>query len=372
MNPHLKYQIALTLLKGVGPVLSRSLISYFGDVESIFDNSRDFRQVPKIGNRLAERISSSGMKDALDRADAEIEFIEKNNIHPIFYKDEDYPKRLLNCDDAPLLIYTKGNISLNQTKVLSIVGTRKPTDDGQTLCKKFIKQLSHKYPNILIVSGLAYGIDICAHRAALKNDLLTASVLAHGLNEIYPSIHTETAKKIINKGALITEYTSNTFPDKSNFVKRNRIIAGMADAVLVVESAAKGGALITAQIASGYNRDVLAFPGRANDPMSKGCNKLIKTNIAALIENIEDMEYVLGWESSIDNKEALQPTLFAKPETPQEKAIIDVLLVEREMNLNLLVIKTGIQVGKLSAILLELEIRGLIKSLPGGIFKLIN
>lgn len=361
----------MTLLKGVGPVLAKALISYFGDVESIFDNCRDFSQVPKIGARLAERISSSGMREALDRADAELEFIEKNNISPLFFKDENYPKRLLNCDDAPLLLYTKGNISLNQTKILSIVGTRKPTDDGVTLCEKFIEKLAVKYPNVLIVSGLAYGVDICAHRAALKNNLMTAAVLAHGLDEVYPSMHADTSREIAQKGALITEYMSKNFPDKPNFVKRNRIVAGMADAVLVVESAEKGGALITAQIASGYSRDVLAFPGRANDKMSKGCNKLIKTNIAALIENVEDMEYVLGWESVSNKNKDAQPTLFPQPETPQEKAIIDVLLVEREMNLNLLVIKTGIQVGRLSAVLLGLEMKGLVKSLPGGIFKLI-
>ncbi len=371
MNSSLKYQIALTLLKGVGPVLAKSLISYFGDVESIFDSERDFRQVPKIGAKLADRIHSSGMQDALNRADEEVEFVIKNNIKPLFFTEPDYPKRLLNCEDAPLLIYTRGNSSFNQTKILSIVGTRKPTDDGITLCEKFIEDLAVRHPGTMIVSGLAYGIDICAHRAALKNNLPTAAVLAHGFNEIYPPIHTKTAIEIEDNGALITEFISSAFPDKPNFVRRNRIVAGMADAVLVVESAKKGGSLITAQIASGYNRDVLAFPGRVNDRTSKGCNHLIKTNVAALVEDVSDMEYVLGWEPIDKKKIVSQPTLFAEPETPQEKAIIDVLLVEKEMNLNLLVIKTGIQVGKLSAILLNLEFKGMVKSLPGGIFKII-
>ena len=233
-----------------------------------------------------------------------------------------------------------------------------------------ISDLAKRHPGTIIVSGLAYGVDICAHRAALRNNLPTIAVLAHGLDRIYPSTHNQTARDIVSNGALLTEFMINTNPDRQNFVKRNRIVASLTDAVVVIESAIKGGALITAEIASSYSRDVMAFPGRVGDESSAGCNRLIKTNIAALIESADDLEYVLGWETST-KATAVQGSLFAVAETPEEKTIIDILLVEKEMNLNLLALQCAMPVGKVSATLLDLEFKGMIKSRPGGIYKLI-
>ena len=371
MNSLLKYQIALSLIKGIGPKLARNLIAYLGGVEPVFAKKQDLSRVPGIGTVLAGKIQQLGLKEALDRASEEIEYIEKNDIKTLFFTDENYPRRLANCEDAPLMIYMKGEHCLDVKKVISVVGTRRPTDDGISLCEKLIADLSVRHPEVLIVSGLAYGIDICAHRAALRNQLATVGVLAHGLDRVYPGSHYNTSRDMIERGGLVTEFLSGSNPDRQNFVRRNRIIAGLCDAVVVVESAEKGGALITADIASSYNRDVMAFPGRVGDEVSKGCNKLIKSNMAALIESVDDLEYVLGWESTDKTSATSQGNLFAVAETPFEKSIIDILLVEKEMNLNLLVLKTGMPVGKLSAVLLDLEFKGMIKSRPGGIYKII-
>lgn len=370
MNSLLKYQIALSLIKGIGPKLARNLIAYLGGVEPVFAQKQDFSRVPGIGTVLAGKIQQLGFKDALSRASEEMEYIEKNDIKTFFFTDDNYPRRLANCEDAPLIIYLKGEHQLDVKKVISIVGTRRPTDYGMSLCENLIADLAVRHPGTLIVSGLAYGVDICAHRAALRHQLPTVGVLAHGLDRVYPGSHYNTSRDMIERGALVTEFLTGTNPDRQNFVRRNRIIAGLCDAVVVVESAEKGGALITADIASSYNRDVLTFPGRVGDEVSKGCNKLIKSNMAALIESVDDLEYVLGWESSDKIAAPSQGNLFAKAETPHEKAIMDILMVEKEMNLNLLVIKTGMQVGKLSAVLLDLEFKGMVKSRPGGIYKI--
>ncbi len=366
----MKYKIAMGLIKGIGPKLARNLIAYLGSVEAVFNSKNKFEKIPGIGVLTASRLKNADKSAILDRAEKELNFIKQQKINVHFFTDDNYPRRLSYCEDAPLLLFSKGTTNTEVSKVISVVGTRLATDNGLDLCEKLIADLARRHPNTLVISGLAYGIDICAHRAALRNNLPTIAVLAHGLDRVYPGVHNNTAREIIKQGMLLTEFFMDTNPDRPNFVRRNRIVAGMADAVVVVESAKKGGALITAGIASSYNRDVLAFPGRVNDEFSQGCNKLIKSNIAALIESIEDLEYALGWESS-KKAHSSQRTLFASVDTPEEKTIMEVLYQEKEMNLNLLSIQCGMPVSKLSATLLDLEFKGLVKSRPGGIFKLL-
>ncbi|HKK68771.1 MAG TPA: DNA-processing protein DprA, partial [Bacteroidales bacterium] len=279
--------------------------------------------------------------------------------------------RLSYCEDAPLMVYNHGQSFYDAPRTIGIVGTRAPTDEGIDLCEKLVADLGSRHPDTVIISGLAYGVDICAHRAALRNNLPTIGIMAHGLDRIYPSLHRDTAKEMLSKGALMTEFLSGTNPDKHNFVQRNRIIAGLSDALVVVQSARKGGALITAELARDYNRDVLAFPGRPGDTYSAGCNKLIKNNIAALIESVEDLEYALGWDSKNKAPTTVQGNLFATIENKDQQTIMESLIEEKEMNLNLLSLKCGIPVSKLSATLLELEFKGLVKSKPGGIYRMV-
>ena len=372
MSSDLKYQIALSLIKGIGPKLARNLVAYLGSVNIFFEEKKlPFEKIPGIGEITASMLKDVNKSNLLNLAEEEINFLEKNRIKALFFLDDAYPKRLSYCEDAPIILYTLGNANLDSLRIISIVGTRRPTDYGLSFCKKFIAELSQSYPNSVIVSGLAYGIDICAHRNAMINQLPTVAFLAHGLDRIYPGIHSNIAREMLSNGSLVTEFMKNTTPDKQNFIRRNRIIAGISDAVIVVESAKKGGALITANIANSYNRDVFAVPGRINNETSAGCNNLIKTNQAHLLESIEDLAYIMRWEAKSAQKNT-QNTIFNQPETPDEKAIMDILLAEKEMNLNLLALRCELPVGKVSATLLDLEFKNLIKSCPGGIYKLQN
>ena len=366
------YQIALSLIKGIGPKLARNIIAYLGSVEAFFEDKKlHLDKISGIGEVIASSLNAVDKKELLNRANIEVDFIRKNNLRTFFFADKSFPKRLSYCEDAPIIFYSNGNVDFDSQRMISIVGTRKPTDYGTVFCDRFINELTQAYPKTVIVSGLAYGVDIHAHRAALRNNLPTIAVLAHGLDRIYPGVHSQTAREMVsNGGALVSEFMTKTQPDKPNFVRRNRIVAGLSDATLVIESAKKGGALITAGIANSYNRDVFALPGRANDEYSAGCNRLIRNNQANLFESLEDIEYILGWERNPKNK-VVQKSIFAQPDTPEEKAIMDILLVEKEVNLNILAMKCGMHVGKISANLLELEFKGLVKSCPGSIYKLI-
>ena len=364
----LTYKIALSLVKGLGPVLIRNIVAYVGDVEAVFrEKAAVLAKIPGVGTKQASLISKA---DVLKRAEREVQFIEKNQLKAGFFLDEAYPFRLNQCEDAPAIIYSRGNHSLDSNKMLAIVGTRNVTENGKDNCRNLIKDIAHHYPNTTIVSGLAYGVDICAHRAALEYGLPTIAVLAHGLDRIYPRLHQDVANKLQEKGALVTEFMSGTNPDRQNFVKRNRIIAGLSDATLVVESAEKGGSLITAHIAQSYNRDVLAFPGRIDDEYAKGCNKLIKTNVAAMVEGIGDVEYALGWERTGAVLKEKQLSLFKLPEG-DSGIIYNVLRQEKQATLNLLSLKTGKPVNLISSLLLQLEFEGLVKSLPGNIYRCI-
>jgi DNA processing protein len=364
----LRYKIGIGLIPKIGPVLTRRLIAYCGSAEGVFKEKKTrLAKIPGIGEKLVAHIVNHKNLEAVD---SEIEFITKHNITALFYLDEDYPERLRHCEDAPVVIYIKGKSEFNRKKVISIVGTRNPTDYGRNITRDLIEHISAGYPEILIVSGLAYGIDICAHKAALKNNLETVGVLGHGLSLLYPSAHREIARQMIEKGALITEFMHDEKPESPNFVKRNRIIAGLADATLVMESGEKGGALITADLANSYNRDVFAFPGRINDKYSIGCNRLIKTNRAALIEGLGDLEYLMGWQKTDKTSDTVQRELFIEL-NPDETQLADLLRKETSLTIDQLALNSNLPVSKVSAILLNLEFKGLIKCFPGKVYKLV-
>ncbi len=366
MDEKLIYKIALSMVPGVGGILARNLVAYVGSADGIFRESvKSLKKIPGIGEVNARRIQQ---KEVLQKAEKEILFIEKNNINLLFYTDKNFPRRLKNCADAPLLIYTKGNMNLDELRVISIVGTRNATEYGKQVCDDLIQQFSErKYP-IIVVSGLAYGVDIQAHKSALKYNIPTIGVVAHGLDRLYPSLHAETARKMLETGGLVTDFPSGTKIDPPNFLRRNRIIAGLADATIVVESAEKGGALVTADIASSYNRDVFAFPGRSGDTYSKGCNQLIRRNGAALIEGIDDLEYFMGWEAT-EKEKVIQPSLFVDL-SPVEEKVVELLTDRGELFIDEISAELELPVSRVSALLLNMEFKNVLVALPGKMYKL--
>lgn len=363
----LLYQIALTQTKGVGDVIARYLLDHFGSAQNIFEaEKKSLNAIKGLPKNVIDELLNP---DTLKRAEAELEFVSKNKIQTYFIEDENYPTRLKECIDAPILFYLKGNVNLDSAKIISIVGTRKSTHYGESFCENFIEELANIFPDTLIISGLAYGIDICAHRASLKNGLPTLAVLAHGLNRIYPSAHRKTAIEMLEHGGLLTEFPSKTEPDKFNFVRRNRIVAGLADTTIVIESDVKGGSLITTDIAASYNRDVLALPGRVTDPQSKGCNKLIQQNKAAILRSVDDLIELMNWDQTIRTKKPQQRDLFLNL-SEKEQLIYDILLKTDGLHVNAIANETDISVSQLFSTLLELEMRGIIKPLPGSIYTL--
>jgi DNA processing protein len=361
----LKHKIALGLIPRIGDVNARKLVSHFGNVESIFlEPYRNLLKIPGIGSGIAKYISD---RSYLEAAEKEAEYVTKNNIRTYFYLDNDYPFRLRQCDDSPVVFFFKGNCKLDSLKILSIVGTRNATTRGRELCEKIIGGLSAGHPDLIIVSGLAYGIDIAAHKSALANNLMTIGVLAHGFKTTYPAIHASTAKAMVSKGGLVTDFLSDALPERNNFLKRNRIIAGLSDATLVIESGITGGALITADIANSYNRDVLAVPGRPDDQWSAGCNSLIKNNKAFLAESADDIEYFLNWKPE-KSKPAIQRTLFSDLDE-NEKRIFELLSKSGEMTIDIICRTLEIPVYKLSSILLQMEFKGLLKCSPGNLYR---
>ena len=362
----LKYYIAIELIPNVGSITAKKLIAYCGGIEAVFtEKKQTLNKIPSIGEVLVNSILSH-RDEAVKIAEKEIVFMDKNSIQAFIYTEKDYPKRLLACDDSPVVFFAKGDVDFNAPKILSVVGTRKATDYGTELCEKIIADLSVAHKPV-IVSGLAYGIDVCAHKAALQNGLKTVAVMGTGLNTIYPAQHRNIASMIIRQGAIISDFTSQAKLDPKNFLSRNRIIAGLADATIIVESGKKGGALVTADIATSYNRDVLAFPARIGDEFSTGCNWLIKTNKAALIEDIKDIEYVLGWTSK--SQETKQLPLF---DNLNEKELLIVNHLKKTDTDTIDNISHEIQIpmAQLSAMLLALEFNGYVKSLPGKSYAL--
>lgn len=361
----LKHKIALSLIPRIGDINARKLVSYFGNVDAIFHEPfQNLIKIPGIGSGLAKYICD---KSYLVSAEKEAEYVIKHNIRTYFYLDNDYPFRLRQCDDSPVVFYFKGNCDLNNQKILSVVGTRNATTRGREQCEKIIAGLSIGHPDLIIVSGLAYGIDISAHKAALSNNLQTIGILGHGFKTTYPAIHRSIANSMITKGGLLTDFMSDTLPERNNFIKRNRIIAGISDATLVVESGIKGGALITADMANSYNRDVFAIPGRPEDQWSAGCNSLIKSNKAALAESAEDIEYFLSWRPE-KTKPPVQRTLFSELSDTEQK-IYELIVKEGELNIDTICRSLEIQVSKLSALLLQMEFKGLVKCYPGNLYR---
>ncbi len=362
----LRYRIALTLIPGVGDIIGKKLVSYCGGVDAIFKEKKsNLLKIPGIGENLVNAIVNH---DMFEKVDKEIAFIEKYNIKPLFYLDSTYPIRMKQCIDSPMMLYYMGNADLNTEKIISVVGTRNVTEYGKDICKKIIKDLSSH--NVIITSGLAYGVDTYSHKSALENNLQTIGVLAHGLDRVYPNANKSLAEKMIKNGGLLTEFMSTTNPDRENFPKRNRIIAGIADAVVVVEAAKKGGALITAEIANSYNRDVFAVPGKLTDVYSEGCNHLIKINKAVLIQSAEDILYIMGWETNKKPKKSAQRQLFIEL-TPDQQTIYDLMSLKTNTSIDELCINTGINVSKIAEVLLNFEMEGIIKCLPGKVYQLI-
>ena len=358
------YQIALILIDKVGPIISKRLIEKCGSAEGVFKESkRSLRALEGIGDALSRSISLS---DVFKLAEAEVKFIEDNNIGVHYFKDSSYPNRLRHCSDSPILLFSKGQFSFNTSKVLSIIGTRKASSKGKEFTSNLIYELSKH--DVTIVSGLALGIDIAAHEAAYESGLQTIGVLGHGLDMVYPALHKEKAKKYECNGGVISDFPSFTKPDKDRFPRRNRIVAGLSDATIVVESKIKGGSMITAEIASSYNRDVFAVPGAPNYLNSQGCNKLIKLNKAALIESANDLEYMLGWQK-VSEKSVIQKKMFVELSEIDEK-ILNCIEYHGTISIDKLLMSLNLVMSALSVNLLQLELNGLIVSLPGKLYKL--
>lgn len=349
------YTMALTRLAGVNHAVILQLYQELGSGYAVYEQYRDRFQ----------------WDEALHRAAAEMEFNTKNNIRTLALGDTDYPQRLSACPDAPILLYYKGSADLNQQWVIDIVGTRQCTTYGQDLIRRFISDLHQLCPDVLIVSGLAYGVDIHAHRHALENGYETVGVLAHGLNQIYPHHHRDTAAEMVRRGGLLTEYMSQTQALPNNFRQRNRIVAGMSDATILVESAYKGGGLITCRIAQEYGRDVFAFPGAVGMPYSEGCNKMIRDNTAALITSAQDFVEAMGWEKRPSQTLPVEGELFANL-TVEEQRIVDMLRKTNDLQQNMLSVQTNIPIGQLAALLFQLEMKGVVKIMAGGMVHLLR
>ncbi len=366
MKPQdLFFYIATSMLQAVGPIKAKQLISYLGSPEQIFkESSKNLSKIPYVGPSIVKEIKE---KNVLTLAEQEMDFVTKNNISTLVYTEEEYPFRMKNCEDAPLLFYYKGDINFNQSKFISIVGTRNATEYGRQCCKNLIEGLKEHNP--IIVSGLAFGIDACAHREALAAGLQTVAVLGSPLTNVTPASHTELAKAITKQGCVLTEYHTKTTLDKKLYVRRNRIIAALSDATIVVESKIQGGALITADFAMQYNRDVCTFPGNAGNKFSQGCNALIKKNCAALIEDASDLERILNWD--IQDKKPIQSEMFVNL-SHEEQMLINYLDENPDSPIDKIAIECSIPMSKLSAILLNLEFKGLLTRLPGSCFRSIH
>jgi DNA protecting protein DprA len=358
MSDQLLYQIAITLVRGLGYVNGKRLVAYCGGPEAVFKESK--KSLEKISGIRAMSVEDIYSSEIMVRAEKEVEYIINNNICPLFYLDPNYPKRLQQCADSPLMLYYKGNVSLNAKRVLAIVGTRNITEYGRMNCESLVESLVDD--DVLIISGLAYGVDTVAHRSSLKNNIPTVGVLGHGLQQIYPAVNKKMAQEMQGNGGILTEFMSGELPDREHFPQRNRIIAGMADAVVVIESALKGGSLITADLANSYNRDVFAYPGKINDLYSQGCNYLIRTNRANLMENADNLRYVMQWDAQ--TKPAVQTKLF-RDFSDDEKKIMACFGDEKMINIDQIIVATEMPTTKIASLLLTLEFDGILTALPG-------
>ncbi len=365
MNPELLYQLALTEIPNIGCVQAKILIQHFGEPEKIFKAKQTtLEKIEGIGTIRANSIKSF---NDFSKAEEEIKFIEKFRLRSLFITDKDYPQRLLNCYDSPTLLFYKGTADLNAKKIVAIVGTRTHTDYSKKITDKLIEELSVQ--NILIVSGMAYGVDAIAHKAAIKNNLPTVGVLGHGLDQIYPPDHAGLAKDMLkHDGGLLTEFRSKTKPDKHNFPTRNRIVAGMSDATIVIESGIKGGSMVTAELANGYNKDVFAFPGKVTDNKSAGCNYLIKSNKAMLLTDAQQLIEIMGWEERSRKSEVRSQKEIFIELSKDEKIIIDILNEKETVHIDEINLKSGLSNSAIAAAILNLELQNVVNGLPGKMY----
>ena len=375
MEQEIFYAMALTRLTNFNYQQALQLYRAVGSAQLLYEHRQEIGDIIKEASpRLMEALKN--WDEPMRRAEAELRFMEEHRIRALTLNNDDYPQRLTECPDAPIVLYYTGNADLNQEKIISIVGTRHITTYGQDLVRRFVSELRELCPQVLIVSGLAYGVDIHAHRRALENGYETVGVLAHGLDQIYPYHHRDTAAQMVNHGGLLTEFMTQTNADKPNFVRRNRIVAGVADAVILVESAAKGGGLITTDIAQSYARSVFAFPGNVGQIFSEGCNNLIRDNGAGLISNAQDFVKAMGWPTMKDMPLWLTPPRSTGGTqipnlTPEEQQVVSLLQQTNDLQLNIITVKTGIPIGRLTAMLFQLEMKGVVKPLAGGMYHLL-
>ncbi len=362
----LKYQIALTMVPAIGPITARKLIDKVGSARAVFDQKSEVLQkIQGIGSRLSQSFNAAAL---MDQAEKELEFLDRHRISALYFEDPDYPERLNECADGPILLYTRGEQCLQCRRSLSVVGTRRATSYGREMCREIIHDLAVMVDDLVIVSGLAYGIDVIAHRAALESSIPTVAVLGHGMNTIYPWTHRETAKRIIKQGALVTDFHSGTGPERNNFLRRNRIIAGLSDATLVIESAKKGGALITASMAGSYHRDVMAVPGRVDDERSRGCNGIIKNNLAALVETPDDIINHLNWEKRGETTKNLPAPV--NPPSNEEKNVLSLIKQTPDIVPEVISAQTGVPISMTLALLMEMELKQWISREPGNRYRL--
>jgi DNA processing protein len=360
--------LALHFIPGIGNQIIRQLVSYCGSADRVFNTPKGkLQKIPGIGDITAHAIITGKY---FVSAEKELRKAEKENADLIFFTDKNYPSRLRQIPDAPSLLYTKGNVDFENPKSIAIVGTRKSTDYGRDCVCELVSGLQKH--NALIISGLAYGIDIQAHKQALRNDLSTIGIMGSGIDIMYPYSHAETAQKMMTRGGIVTENPLGTKPDAHNFPARNRIIAGLCDVLVVVEAALKGGALITADIANTYNKDVLAFPGNVGRSYSEGCNGLIKANKAHLITSVADLEYVMNWSTEVKHPPKKE-ILSLESYEPDEQAVLKILIENKnQLMIDELAWRSGLSISKLASLLLTLEFNGVISTMPGNVYKLVK
>ncbi len=361
----LLHVLALQIVPKIGDATAKKLIAHCGSIEAIFSEKKSaLLKIEGIGEVMLKGLSDKGI---FASAEKELRYIQDHNVSYSYFTDSDYPERLKHCLDGPILLFQSGNIDLKHKKIISIVGTRKVTTYGMAFCEELVEALSPLDP--VIVSGFAYGVDIIAQKAALKYNLQTVGCLAHGLNQIYPKPHKRYVADIEKNGGFFTDFWSNDSFDRNNFLKRNRIIAGLSEATIVIESAEKGGSLVTAEIANSYNREVFAVPGRASDSQSVGCNNLIKQQKAHLLTDAADIIYMLGWEMETD-KRPVQKQLFVELDTT-EKVIYSFLKENGKELLDIIALKCDMPIHKAATILLNMELKGVIRPLPGKLFEIV-
>ena len=370
LHTELLHALALLKVDGIGDVVAKKLISHCGSASAVFQTKKKaLLAIDGVGEILYKKLQD---KTVFQWAENEIRFMEKEAISHTFYLEENYPERLKHCVDSPILLFQSGNIDLQNRKIISIVGTRQITPYGIEFTKNLLADLAPMNP--IIVSGFAYGVDIVAHQAAMENNLQTIGVLAHGLNQIYPKTHKKYMAKMEQNGGFMTEFWSTSNPDRENFVKRNRIVAGMCEATIVIESAEKGGSLITANMANDYNRDVFAVPGRISDKYSQGCNNLIKTQRAHLLNSAADLVYIMNWDldeiASKSTKKVIQKQLFVSL-TEEEQKIYDYLQPKEKELMDIIALECDLPIFKTSSILLNMELKGVVRPLPGKLFEVI-